>query len=155
MADYGYLIYSSDAKRDIRSIELIFSAVSCENIYLEKDWFSPASRRVVLEDLLEKLSCSDNFFVHGMDRLGNDPKEAVRTFKRITGVKRSNIIFLDYPNLDTRLCPPPETDILKYVANKAFENLKREDKEALEEENIGIRQAEVRQAGESSLKPGA
>ena len=140
MERYGYVRVSSQGQNEDRQfIAMYEEGIERKNIFLDKqsgrDFNRPEYKK-----LLKKLKPGDNIFVHSIDRLGRNYEEILEQWRIITKEKKSNIIVLDMPLLDTRNQPNDLTkafisdlvlQILSYVAQIERENIKKRQAEGI------------------------
>ena len=140
MERYGYVRVSSQGQNEDRQfIAMYEEGIERKNIFLDKqsgrDFNRPEYKK-----LLKKLKPGDNIFVHSNDRLGRNYEEILEQWRIITKEKKSNIIVLDMPLLDTRNQPNDLTkafisdlvlQILSYVAQIERENIKKRQAEGI------------------------
>ena len=99
---YGYARISSKDQNIDRQITALKNFGICEkNIFIDKqsgkDFERPAYKK-----LLKKLKPNDILIVQSIDRLGRNYLEIIEQWQIITKVKKSDIVILDMPILDTR-----------------------------------------------------
>lgn len=135
--EYGYARVSSKEQTEQRQIiALTEFGVSSKNIYMDKqsgkDFERPRYKR-----LIKRLRPGDLLVVQSIDRLGRNYSEILEQWRLITKEKRTDILVLDMPLLDTRrgrdLMGTFLSDIVLQVLSFASEN---------ERINIRQRQAE-------------
>lgn len=140
MERYGYVRVSSQGQNEDRQfIAMYEEGIERKNIFLDKqsgrDFNRPEYKK-----LLKKLKPGDNIFVHSIDRLGRNYEEILEQWRIITKEKKSNIVVLDMPLLDTRNQPNDLTkafisdlvlQILSYVAQIERKNIKKRQAEGI------------------------
>ena len=99
---YGYIRVSSQEQNEDRQlIAMAEVGVMRENIYMDKqsgkDFERPQYKRLV-----KKLHEGDILFIKSIDRLGRNYEEILNQWRIITKEKRTDIVVLDMPLLDTR-----------------------------------------------------
>ena len=99
---YGYIRVSSQEQNEDRQlIAMAEVGVLRENIYMDKqsgkDFDRPQYKRLV-----KKLREGDILFIKSIDRLGRNYEEILNQWRIITKEKRTDIVVLDMPLLDTR-----------------------------------------------------
>lgn len=99
---YAYVRVSSQEQNEDRQlIAMAEVGVPRENIYLDKqsgkDFDRPQYKR-----LIKKLKAGDILFIKSIDRLGRDYEEILNQWRIITKEKRTDMVVLDMPLLDTR-----------------------------------------------------
>ena len=99
---FGYVRVSSQEENEDRQlIAMAEVGVPQENIYMDKqsgkDFERPQYKRLV-----KKLRDGDILFIKSIDRLGRNYEEILNQWRIITKEKRTDIVVLDMPLLDTR-----------------------------------------------------
>ena len=99
---FGYVRVSSQEQNEDRQlIAMAEVGVPRENIYMDKqsgkDFDRPQYKRLV-----KKLREGDILFIKSIDRLGRNYEEILHQWRIITKEKRTDIVVLDMPLLDTR-----------------------------------------------------
>ncbi len=153
---YGYARVSTKEQcEDRQMIALRQFPVPDKNIYMDKlsgkDFNRPRYRR-----LLQKLQPGDLLVVKSIDRLGRDYEEIQNQWRIITKEKRTDIVVLDMPLLDTRQTGKDLTgtfvadlvlQILSYVAQAERENIKQRQREGIAAAKLrGVRFGRPRKA---------
>ena len=137
---YGYIrVSTKDQHEDRQMIAMQEFGVSEKRIYMDKlsgkDFDRPQYKR-----LLRRLKGGDTLVVKSIDRLGRDYSEIQNQWRIITKEKKSNIVVLDMPLLDTRQKGRDLTgtfiadlvlQILSYVAQVERENIKQRQAEGI------------------------
>lgn len=125
MGEYGYLNHSSTDRRDEEAIWAMFAALPCERIAIEQRWSPGEKKRPVFDALLARLLPGDTLYVHSLDRLGLDVREAVRVWKTVTREKGASIVVLNDPGLsgEGRKLAPAR---LRRATQRAFDEAERE-----------------------------
>lgn len=137
---YGYIrVSTKDQNEDRQRIALAGFPVPEKNIFMDKlsgrDFNRPQYRR-----LMRKLRPGDCLVVKAIDRLGRNYEEILDQWRIITKEKRTDIVVLDMPLLDTRQTGRDLTgtfvadlvlQILSYVAQTERENIKQRQKEGI------------------------
>lgn len=100
--EYGYVRVSSATQNPDRQIrELMEHGISQKNIIV--DQFTGSSfKRPGFSALMKKIKSGDVIFLTSFDRLGRNYDEAVEQWSYITKKKKTDIVILDLPILDTR-----------------------------------------------------
>ena len=142
---YGYVrVSSKDQNEDRQLIAMRGFGVSDNNIYIDKqsgkDFNRPAYKR-----LMRKLKPDDTLVIKSIDRLGRDYVEILEQWKTISEHKKTAIVVLDMPLLDTRndrdlvgkLISDIVLQLLSYVAQTEREFIRQRQAE-------GIAAAQVR-----------
>ena len=99
---YGYVrVSSKDQNEERQLIAMKDFGVPDNNIYTDKqsgkDFNRPAYKR-----LMRKLKPDDTLVIKSIDRLGRDYVEILEQWKTISEHKKTAIVVLDMPLLDTR-----------------------------------------------------
>lgn len=99
---FGYVrVSSQEQNEDRQMIAMAEVGVPRENIYMDKqsgkDFERPQYKRLV-----KKLRDGDILFIKSIDRLGRNYEEILNQWRIITKEKRTDIVVLDMPLLDTR-----------------------------------------------------
>ena len=139
-ATYGYARVSSRDQNPSRQLDA-FSKLGLppERVFCDKasgkNFERPQYRRLV-----RRLREGDLVVVKSIDRLGRNYDEIIEEWRRITKVKRADIVVLDMPLLDTRAKPDDVTgafiadlvlQILSYVAQVERENIRQRQAEGI------------------------
>lgn len=137
---YGYVRVSTKDQNEARQL----AALACyeippQNLFLDKlsgkDFNRPAYRR-----LLRRLRPGDLLIVKSIDRLGRNYNEILEQWRLITKEKRSDILIVDMPLLDTRARGQDLTgafiadlvlQILSYVAETERTNIRQRQAEGI------------------------
>lgn len=99
---YGYMRVSTKEQNESRQKESLLNAgISEENLFLDKQSGKDFNRKNYIK-LLNKLDEKSILFISSLDRLGRNYKEIINQWKIITQEKKSDIVILDMPLLDTR-----------------------------------------------------
>ena len=137
---YGYVrVSSKDQNEDRQLIAMRGFGVSDNNIYIDdkqsgKDFNRPAYKR-----LMRKLKPDDTLVIKSIDRLGRDYVEILEQWKIISEHKKSAIVVLDMPLLDTRndkdlvgkLISDIVLQLLSYVAQTEREFIRQRQAEGI------------------------
>jgi len=136
---YGYVRVSTKEQNEARQMMAMRKfGIDEKYIYVEKqsgkDFNRPQYKR-----LLRKLKAGDTLVIKSIDRLGRNYDEIIEQWRIITKEKRSAIVVLDMPLLDTRqgrdLTGTLITDIvlqlISYVAQTEREFIKRRQAEGI------------------------
>ena len=99
---YGYIrVSTKDQNEDRQRIALAGFPVPEKNVFMDKlsgrDFNRPQYRK-----LMRKLRPGDCLVVKAIDRLGRNYEEILDQWRIITKEKRTDIVVLDMPLLDTR-----------------------------------------------------
>ncbi len=99
---YGYMRVSTrEQNEDRQRIKLLEAGLDEESLFLDKQSGKDFNRKNY-KRLLELLNEDSVLFVTSIDRLGRNYKEIIEQWKIITQQKKSDIVILDMPILDTR-----------------------------------------------------
>lgn len=137
---YGYVrVSTKEQNEDRQLIALREFPVPDSNIFIDKlsgkDFNRPQYRK-----LLKKLRPGDLLVVKSIDRLGRNYEEILNQWRIITKEKRTDIVVLDMPLLDTRQTGRDLTgtfvadlvlQILSYVAQTERENIRQRQLEGI------------------------
>lgn len=137
---YGYVRVSTKEQcEDRQMIALRQFPVHERNIFMDKlsgrDFNRPKYR-----SLLRRLKRGDVLVVKSIDRLGRNYEEILEQWRRITKEKRTDIVVLDMPLLDTRergkgligaFVADLVLQILSYVAQTERENIRQRQMEGI------------------------
>ncbi len=99
---YGYArISTKDQREDRQVIALREAGIAPRNIYVDKisgkDFNRPQYQK-----LLKKLDENSVLYIESIDRLGRNYEELTEQWRRITKERKTDIVVLDMPLLDTR-----------------------------------------------------
>ena len=100
--EYAYIRVSSrDQNEDRQKIAMVEYGIAPGNIYMDKqsgkDFNRPGYKK-----LMRRLREGDLLVIPSIDRLGRNYDEVLEEWRRITKVKRADVVVLDMPLLDTR-----------------------------------------------------
>ena len=136
---YGYVRVSSKEQNEDRQLVAMREfGVPDNNIYVDKqsgkDFNRPAYKR-----LLRKLKPDDTLVIKSIDRLGRDYVEILEQWKTISEHKKTAIVVLDMPLLDTRndrdligkLISDIVLQLLSYVAQTEREFIRQRQAEGI------------------------
>lgn len=99
---YGYCRVSSARQREDRQlIAMIKAHVPMKNIYVDKQ-SGKDFNRPQYKKLLRKLDENAILYIQSIDRLGRNYQEIQEQWRIITKEKKSDIVVIDMPLLDTR-----------------------------------------------------
>ena len=134
---YGYCRVSSIGQNEERQlIAMAEMKIPAENIYVDKQ-SGKDFNRPQYQKLIKKLNEHTVLYISSIDRLGRNYKEIQEQWHYISQVKKSDIVVMDMPLLDTRrgkdLMGTFLSDIVLQVLSFVAEN---------ERHNIKQRQAE-------------
>ena len=140
MACYGYVRVSSRDQNEVRQILAMRDVgVPDSCIYVDKqsgkDFNRPSYRR-----LLRSMRKDDLLYIKSIDRLGRNYDEILEQWRYITKEKKSDIVVLDMPLLDTRkgkdligtLISDIVLQLLSYVAQTEREFIRQRQREGID-----------------------
>lgn len=136
---YGYIRVSSQDQNEARQmIALTEAGVSQKQIYMDKSSGKDFNRKEY-KRLLKRLNSNTILFIKSIDRLGRNYEEIIEQWRVITKIKKSDIVVLDMPLLDTRreknlmgtFIADIVLQILSYVAQTERENIKQRQAEGI------------------------
>lgn len=139
MKFYGYMrVSSKDQNEDRQRTALLDLGVPEKNIYMDKQSGKDFERQQY-KRLLRKLDENSVLFIKSIDRLGRNYSELNEQWRIITKEKKSDIVVIDMPILDTRreknLLGTFISDIvlslLSYVAENERINIKQRQAEGI------------------------
>ena len=139
MKIYGYMrVSSKDQNEDRQRTALLDLGVPEKNIYMDKQSGKDFERQQY-KKLLRKLDENSVLFIKSIDRLGRNYSELNEQWRIITKEKKSDIVVIDMPILDTRreknLLGTFISDIvlslLSYVAENERINIKQRQAEGI------------------------
>ena len=136
---YGYCRVSSARQREDRQlIAMIKAHVPMKNIYVDKqsgkDFDRPQYKK-----LLQKLDENAILYIQSIDRLGRNYQEIQEQWRIITKEKKSDIVVIDMPLLDTRrekdltgtFLSDIVLQVLSFVAENERRNIKQRQTEGI------------------------
>lgn len=137
---YGYVRVSSKDQNEARQLAALAAFdILPQNIYMDKqsgkDFDRPKYKR-----LMRKLKPGDLLIVQSIDRLGRNYEEILEQWRVITKEKRTDVLVLDMPLLDTRAQGRDLTgtfiadlvlQILSYVAQTEREMIRKRQAEGI------------------------
>jgi len=140
--NYGYIRVSAKDQNEARQLAAMEKLdIPPGNLYMDKqsgkDFQRPAYRR-----MLRRLRCGDVLYILSIDRLGRNYDEILEQWRIIIKRKRTDIVVLDFPLLDTRARMEGQDltgrfvadlvlQILAYVAQKERENIRTRQAEGI------------------------
>lgn len=136
---YGYIRVSSQDQNEARQmIALVKEGIPKKQIYMDKSSGKDFNRKEY-KRLLRRLNGDTILFIKSIDRLGRNYEEIIEQWRIITKVKKSDIVVLDMPLLDTRreknlmgtFIADIVLQILSYVAETERENIKQRQAEGI------------------------
>ena len=152
---YGYARVSSQEQNTARQLSAIRAfGVAEKNIIVEKQSGKNFQRPLYLA-LVRRLRSGDTLVVKSIDRLGRNYAEILEQWACITKERKSAIVVLDMPLLDTRqgrdltgtLIADIVLQLLSYVAQTERENIRQRQAEGIAEAQArGVRFGPERKA---------
>lgn len=136
---YGYMrVSSKEQNEDRQKIALTEMGVPENNIYMDKQ-LGKDFERTQYKRLLRKLNENSVLYIKSIDRLGRNYGELNEQWRIITKEKKSDIVVIDMPLLDTRreknLLGTFISDVvlalLSYVAENERTNIKQRQAEGI------------------------
>ena len=140
MHTYGYIRVSTREQNEDRQIIAMEDfGVEKKNMVIEKQ-SGKDFERPLYQKLLKKLKPEDTLVIKSIDRLGRNYEEILEQWRLITKEKRTNIVVLDMPLLDTRngrdltgtLIADIVLQLLSYVAQTEREFIRQRQREGIE-----------------------
>ncbi|MBQ6976527.1 MAG: recombinase family protein [Selenomonadaceae bacterium] len=99
---YGYVrVSTKDQNEDRQLIAMENFGIPPDKIFIDKH-SGKNFERPAYKNLLAILQPSDTVVIKSIDRLGRDYEEIINQWRLLTKEKKSNIVVLDMPLLDTR-----------------------------------------------------
>ncbi|MCM1186101.1 MAG: recombinase family protein [Lachnoclostridium sp.] len=99
---YGYVRVSSREQNEDRQMAAMKEMdVPIENIFLDKQ-SGKDFERFQYKRLIERLEEEDLLYIKSIDRLGRNYEEIIEQWRLISKVKKTDIVVIDMPLLDTR-----------------------------------------------------
>lgn len=139
---YGYARVSTREQNIDRQLSAILKeGIAQDRIYVDKASGKDFNRRKY-KRMIKKLKEGDELYIKSIDRLGRNYDEIIKEWNRITKEKKTEIIVLDFPLLDTRSKAKDLTgkfmadivlQILSYVAQIERENIRQRQREGIVE----------------------
>lgn len=136
---YGYIRVSSKDQNEARQVIALRNyGVSDIDMYMDKlsgkDFERPAYKA-----LMEQIKEGDVVVVKSIDRLGRNYEDIIEQWNMITREKKSDIVVMDMPLLDTRkgkdligtLISDIVLQLLSYVAQTERENIRQRQAEGI------------------------
>lgn len=136
---YGYCRVSSvGQKEDRQLIAMTKMNVPFKNIYVDKQ-SGKDFNRLQYKKLLRKLDENTILYIQSIDRLGRNYQEIQEQWRIITKEKKSDIVVIDMPLLDTRrkkdltgtFLSDIVLQVLSYVAENERKNIRRRQTEGI------------------------
>ncbi|MSR93830.1 recombinase family protein [Clostridiaceae bacterium 68-1-5] len=139
---YGYARVSTREQNIDRQLSAILKeGIAQDRIYVDKASGKDFNCRKY-KRMIRKLKEGDELYIKSIDRLGRNYDEIIKEWNRITKEKKTEIIVLDFPLLDTRSKAKDLTgkfmadivlQILSYVAQIERENIRQRQREGIVE----------------------
>ena len=99
---YGYVRVSSRDQNEARQMVAMRDInIPAKNIFIDKQ-SGKDFQRPMYQKLLRKLSAEDVLYIMSIDRLGRNYSEILEQWKIITKDKKTDIVVMNMPILDTR-----------------------------------------------------
>lgn len=136
---YGYMrVSSKEQNEDRQKIALTEMGVPENNIYMDKQ-SGKDFERTQYKRLLRKLNENSVLYIKSIDRLGRNYGELNEQWRIITKEKKSDIVVIDMPLLDTRIeknllgtfISDVVLALLSYVAENERTNIKQRQAEGI------------------------
>ena len=138
--EYGYIRVSTrEQNEDRQLIAMHRFGIHRNRIFLDKQSGKDFTRPQY-QKMIKKLKKHDLLVVQSIDRLGRNYEEIIEQWRIITNEKKSDIVVLDMPLLDTREKDRDLTglfisdlvlQILSYVAQTERENIRKRQAEGI------------------------
>jgi DNA invertase Pin-like site-specific DNA recombinase len=138
--EYGYVRVSTKEQKCDRQVDaLLENGILIEHIYEDK-LSGKNFERPQYRQLLYRLEPGDVLFVKSIDRLGRNYSEILNQWHHIKNMKKTDIVVLDMPLLDTRSKKNDLTgtfvsdlvlQILSYVAETERTNIRQRQAEGI------------------------
>lgn len=137
---FGYMRVSTrEQNEDRQRISLKKAGIKDSKLFLDKQSGKDFNRSNY-KKLIDKLDENSILFITSIDRLGRNYKEIIEQWKIITQTKKSDIVVLDMPLLDTRrskdllgtLISDLVLSLLSYVAETERTFIKKRQSEGIE-----------------------
>ncbi|MDY5057729.1 MAG: recombinase family protein [Bullifex sp.] len=136
---YAYLRVSTREQNEDRQLAAIEGYGSPEdNVFLDKESGKNFDRPnyIRMKGILKK---GDLLYIKSIDRLGRNYNEILEEWRILTKLKEADIVVIDMPLLDTRigrdltgtLISDLVLQILSYVAENEYRNIKQRQKEGI------------------------
>ena len=136
---YAYLRVSTREQNEDRQLAAIEGyGIPKEHVYLDKESGKNFDRPsyIKLKNTLQK---GDLLYIKSIDRLGRNYDEILEEWRVLTRVVEIDIVVIDMPLLDTRigkdltgtLIADLVLEILSYVAENEYQNIKQRQKEGI------------------------
>lgn len=98
---YGYVrVSTKEQNEDRQLIAMREYGVRKKNIYIDKQ-SGKDFERTNYKRLIKKLKAGDVMIVKSIDRLGRNYSEIIEEWRKITQIKKADIVVIDMPLLDT------------------------------------------------------
>ena len=142
---YGYIRVSSLDQNEDRQIQAMKAAgIADDCVFIDKqsgkDFKRPQYRRMI-----RKLKEGDTIFIKSIDRLGRNYEEILEQWRLITKEKKTDIVVLDMPLLDTRQAKDLLGTFIAYLVLGIFSYVSENERFMIRERQAeGIAAARVR-----------
>jgi len=139
MSVYGYIrVSTAEQNTDRQLIAMQENSILRKNIYIDKQ-SGKDFNRPRYQKLMRKLKGGDTLYIKSIDRLGRNYEEIQNQWRIITKEKKTDIVVMDMPLLDTRkdknLLGTFISDIvlqlLSFVAENERVNIRQRQKEGI------------------------
>ncbi len=137
---YGYVRVSTQEQNEDRQVIAMGEMnIPKKNIYVDKQ-SGKDFERPKYKKLLHRLKQDDLLYIKSIDRLGRNYEEILEQWRVITKEKRTDIVVIDMPLLDTRrgkdlvgtFLSDVVLQILSFVAESERGNIRQRQKEGIE-----------------------
>lgn len=136
---YGYIrVSTKEQNEDRQLIAMRNHNISTKNIFMDKQSGKNFERKNY-QKLIRKLKKGDVIVVKSIDRFGRDYNEIINEWRKITQVKKADIVVIDMPLLDTTqnknlfgtFISDLVLQILSFVAETERTNIKQRQAEGI------------------------
>lgn len=136
---YGYIrVSTKEQNEDRQLIAMRNHNISTKNIFMDKQSGKNFERKNY-QKLIRKLKKGDVIVVKSIDRFGRDYNEIINEWRKITQVKKADIVVIDMPLLDTTqnknlfgtFISDLVLQILSFVAEAERTNIKQRQAEGI------------------------
>ncbi len=136
---YGYVrVSTKEQNEDRQFVAMKEYGVKRKNIYMDKQSGKDFERKNY-KKLMKKIKAGDVIVVKSIDRLGRNYNEIIEEWRKITQIKRADIIVIDMPLLDTTknkdlfgtFISDLVLQILSFVAENERENIRQRQAEGI------------------------
>lgn len=138
---YGYARVSTREQNEDRQLTALNGyKIKIDKIYVDKESGKDFNRRNY-KMMLKKIKKGDVIIVKSIDRLGRNYNEIIEQWRKITKIKKADIIVIDMPILDTTknkdllgtLISDLVLQLLSYVAENERINIRQRQAEGIAE----------------------